>query len=119
MKPLIEEGHIYIALPPLFKISKGKEEHYAYNEKELDKIVRENNWKREECSLQRYKGLGEMSADQLWNTTMNPQTRTILKVDLEDNLAADEIFTILMGEKVEPRKEFIQTHAKMVTNLDI
>lgn len=119
MRPLIEGGHIYIAQPPLYKIMKGKEEIYAYNDKELEKTICERGWKKEELSLQRYKGLGEMNATQLWDTTMNPDTRTILKVELEDAVAADEIFTILMGDKVEPRKEFIQTHAKFVTNLDV
>lgn len=119
MKPLVEEGHIYIAQPPLFKVAKSKEEFYAYNEKEVDKIVKEKNWKKEDCSIQRYKGLGEMNPEQLWSTTMNPESRTILKVELEDAIGADEIFTILMGDKVEPRKEFIQTHARTVANLDI
>ncbi len=119
MRPLVENGHIYIAQPPLFKVAKGKEEVYAYNEKEVDRIARDRNWKKEECNIQRYKGLGEMNPEQLWNTTMNPDTRTILKVELEDAVGADEIFTILMGDKVEPRKEFITTHAKMVTNLDV
>jgi DNA gyrase subunit B len=119
MKPLVEQGHIYIAQPPLFKVAKGKEEFYAYNEKELDRIINEKGWNKQECSIQRYKGLGEMNPEQLWDTTMNPETRTILKVGLEDAVAADEIFSTLMGDKVEPRKDFIQMHARYVTNLDI
>jgi len=116
MRPLIEHGHVYIAQPPLYKISKGKTVKYAYSDRELEKILNEMG---KDCSVQRYKGLGEINPEQLWETTMNPETRTILKVELNDAIAADEIFTILMGDKVEPRREFIEMHAKTVSNLDI
>lgn len=116
MKPLVERGHVYIAQPPLYKVQKGKTIKYAYNEKELEKVLAEVG---KDAGVQRYKGLGEMNPEQLWETTMNPETRTILQVELEDAVAADEIFTILMGDKVEPRREFIENHAKMVSNLDI
>ena len=121
MRPLVEGGFIYIAQPPLFKIKRNKEEHYVYNERELAKLMKEKNWSKEDnnVSMQRYKGLGEMNAEQLWETTMNPDSRVILKVECEDHVLIDETFTILMGEKVEPRKEFIQSHAKYVNNLDI
>ncbi len=119
MRELVEDGHIYIAQPPLFKIYKGKEEYYAYNEKEVEKIIAERGWKKGEASMQRYKGLGEMNAEQLWSTTMNPETRTILKVEVDDLIAADEVFSLFMGEKVDPRKEYINAHAKDVTNLDV
>lgn len=119
MRPLVENGFVYIAQPPLYKIAKGKQEEYVFNEKEMEKILEVKGWKKKECSIQRFKGLGEMNYDQLWETTMNPETRTILKVDMENAREADETFADLMGEKVEPRKEFIQEHAKMVTNLDV
>ncbi|MGB9814246.1 MAG: DNA topoisomerase (ATP-hydrolyzing) subunit B [Thermovenabulum sp.] len=118
MRPLIEAGKVYIAQPPLYRISKGKEVHYAYSDEELRSIL-EKMKDREKIEVKRFKGLGEMNADQLWETTMNPKTRTILKVSLEDAIEADEIFTILMGEKVEPRKQFIFEHAQEVRNLDI
>ncbi len=117
MRPLIESGYIYIAQPPLFKVKKGKSEFYVYNEEELNKKLTEIG--RDGIAMQRYKGLGEMNPQQLWDTTMNPESRTMLKVTLEDAIKADEIFTILMGDKVEPRREFIERHAKDVRNLDV
>ncbi|NMB95031.1 MAG: DNA topoisomerase (ATP-hydrolyzing) subunit B [Clostridiaceae bacterium] len=119
MKPLVERGHIYIARPPLYKITKGKEHVYAYDDNEVDKILNEREWKRKECTFQRYKGLGEMSSEQLWQTTMNPETRSMIKVSVKDAIDADSVFTDLMGEKVEPRKIYIQEHAREVRNLDI
>ncbi|HEY9206845.1 MAG TPA: DNA topoisomerase (ATP-hydrolyzing) subunit B [Candidatus Methanoperedens sp.] len=117
MRPLIESGYIYIAQPPLFKVKKGKSEFYIYNEEELNRKLAEIG--REGIAMQRYKGLGEMNPQQLWDTTMNPETRSMLQVSLEDAIKADEIFTILMGDKVEPRREFIEKHAKDVKNLDV
>jgi len=117
MKPLIENGHVYIAQPPLYMVRKGKSQYYAYSDQELDKIL--NDIGREGIEVQRYKGLGEMNAEQLADTTMDPEKRTLLKVNLENAILADEIFTVLMGDKIEPRREFIQQNAKLVTNLDI
>ena len=121
MRPLIEHGYLYIAQPPLYKVEKGKEFFYAFDDNELDQKVQEKGWSRQDKNLtiQRFKGLGEMKPEQLWDTTMNPATRIMLKVHLEDALIANEIFSDLMGEKVEPRKEFIQENAKFVQNLDI
>ncbi len=116
-KPLLENGYIYIAQPPLYKVKKGKEEQYAYHDYEMEEIAAK--FGKGNYSIQRYKGLGEMNADQLWDTTMNPESRTVLRVSMEEAMKADEIFTILMGDKVEPRRLFIQTHAKEVRNLDI
>ena len=117
MKDLLDEGHIYIAQPPLYKISKGKKDHYVYSDKELEELLEDIG--RSNYSIQRYKGLGEMNPEQLWETTMNPDGRILLQVTVEEGVAADEIFTTLMGDKVKPRREFIQTNAKLVRNLDI
>ena len=117
MRPLLEAGYIYIAQPPLFKVKKGKNQTYLYSDSELEKHLEKVG--RNGIEIQRYKGLGEMNPDQLWSTTMDPETRTILQVTLDDAIKADEIFTILMGDKVEPRREFIQSNAKDVRNLDI
>ena len=116
MKPVVEQGHIYIAQPPLYRISKNKKHFYAYTDEERDAILKDLSGNTE---IQRYKGLGEMDAEQLWETTMNPETRIMLKVSLEDAAVADETFTILMGDKVEPRREFIEQNAKYVQNLDV
>ena len=116
MKPIIESGHVYIAQPPLYRITKNKQHTYAYSDEERDKILKSLNGN---SGIQRYKGLGEMDSEQLWETTMNPETRIMLKISLEDAESADETFSILMGDKVEPRREFIQQNARHVENLDI
>lgn len=117
MRPLIEHGHVYIAIPPLYKVKKGKSVHYLYSDKELNNLLAEIG--RQGITIQRYKGLGEMNAEQLWSTTMDPGVRTVMKVTVDDAVEADLIFSTLMGEKVEPRREFIEENAKYVQNLDI
>jgi DNA gyrase subunit B len=117
MRPLIEMGHVYIAQPPLYKITKNKTDAYVYSDEELEEKLGEIG--RDGITLQRFKGLGEMNPEQLWETTMNPEERTLLRVSLEDAIEAEEIFTILMGDKVEPRREYIVQNAKLVTALDV
>ena len=116
MRELIERGHIYLAQPPLYKIWRGKTQKYAFSDEERDQIIAEMGGK---CDTERYKGLGEMDPEQLWETTMDPEFRTLLKVTVEDAVKADEIFSVLMGDQVEPRREFITQNAKFVSNLDI
>ena len=118
MRPLVENGYVYIARPPLYKVTKGKKEYYVYSDDELQALLDELG-RDSKPEIQRYKGLGEMSAEQLWQTTMNPETRTMMQVTLEDAMAADEIMSLLMGDDVEPRKEFIEENAKLVSDLDI
>jgi DNA gyrase subunit B len=117
MTPLVENGFVYIAQPPLYQVKQRKNEYYAYSDKELDELLTRIG--RQNITVQRYKGLGEMNAEQLWTTTMDPSTRTILKVTMEDAVEADETFSMLMGDKVEPRRDFIQAHAAEVRNLDV
>ena len=117
MTPLVADGYVYIAQPPLFQVKQNKTEHYAYNEPELDTLLQKIG--RQNITIQRYKGLGEMNAEQLWETTMDPKNRIILQVTLEDVVETDQTFSTLMGDKVEPRREFIQAHATEVKNLDV
>ena len=115
MKPLVEAGYVFIAQPPLYQVKKGKQVNYAYSDEQLNELVKSLA----KPAIQRYKGLGEMNPEQLWDTTMDPEKRTMKKITLEDAVEADRIFTILMGDQVEPRREFIETHAKYVKNLDV
>jgi DNA gyrase subunit B len=117
MQPLVDNGHLYIAQPPLYRLAKGKKVEYIYEEAQKDKRMKALNGGK--ISLQRYKGLGEMNPDQLWDTTMDPDIRVLMRVDIEDAAAADRVFDMLMGSAVPPRRRFIQTHAKEVRNLDV
>ena len=116
LRPIIEGGYVYIAMPPLFKIQKGQRIEYVYDESSRDRVIAEMG---ENVSIQRYKGLGEMNPEQLWETTMDPEVRTLIQVTIEDAMDADAVFSMLMGDEVEPRRNFIQENAHFVKNLDI
>ena len=117
MRPMIEKGYVYIAQPPLYLIKKPNFEKYVYSDEELEATLNEIG--RDRITVQRYKGLGEMNPEQLWDTTMDPEKRIMLQVTMDDAMAADEIFTLLMGDQVEPRREFIELNSKLVSDLDI
>jgi len=119
MTDLIERGHVYIAMPPLYKISYDKKTFYAYDDAEKDRFLSESGKDPEKVAVQRYKGLGEMNSDQLCDTTMDPVKRNIIQVHLDDSVEAERIFTTLMGEVVQPRREFIEENALLVSNLDV
>ena len=117
MREIIDAGCLYIAQPPLYRVQMGKEKHYAYNEEQRDELIKKA--KAKNPSIQRYKGLGEMNAEQLWETTMDPASRLLLRVEVDDAVQASDIFDVLMGNNVDPRRRFIETHAKDVKNLDV
>ena len=119
MRPLIEHGYVYSAVPPLYKLKRGKTERVAYSDEQRDAVSAEMRGESNaKVEISRFKGLGEMDPHELWETTMDPERRTLKRIELEDAIKADQIFNLLMGEKVEPRKEFIETNARYVTNLD-